>query len=236
MMRSDESRSTGARLAQSRPGGGIGTPGPAGAALREVVEPTVTGLGYELVEVQRAAGGVLRVTVDTIAPAGAIGLDDCERVSRQLVPLLAVERVDYERLEVSSPGLDRPLVAARDFVRFAGCAVHVELRAPLQGRRRFQGRLLGLAGEAGGETVRLALGGSDAEKRPARGRAKPAPAAAPAMLELPLADIEKARLIPQVRFGRGREDERKSEQKNGPADARTNEGRQLSRARKKRDE
>jgi ribosome maturation factor RimP len=168
--------------------------------LRELIEPTVTGLGYELVEVQRAADGLLRVTVDTTAPAGRIGLDDCERVSRQLAPLLAVEQIDYERLEVSSPGLDRPLFGVRDFVRFAGSPVQVQLRAPLQGRRRVRGRLLGVGGSAGDEKVRLAVAEDGGPARPARARGKAAPARPETTLELPLADIEKARLVPQVDF------------------------------------
>jgi ribosome maturation factor RimP len=174
------------------------------SAVRELIEPTIRGLGYELVDVQRAAQGLLRVTVDTASPAGGIGLDDCERISRQLTHLMAVEQVDYERLEVSSPGLDRPLTGPRDFARFAGSPVRLELKAPLQGRRRFQGRLLGLEGQAGAERVRLAVdptGG--AQTRPARGRKAAArPAAQPQeTLELPLADIEKARLVPQFEMG-----------------------------------
>ncbi len=174
--------------------------------VRELIEPTIRGLGYELLEVHRAADGLLRVTVDTTSPARGIGLDDCERISRQLTHLMAVEQVDYERLEVSSPGLDRPLVGAREFVRFAGSPVHVQLKAPLQGRRRFQGRLMGLDGQAGAERVRIAVDPSDAAP-PARGRARRAaarPAGGGQVLELPLADIEKARLVPQIDFGGAR--------------------------------
>jgi ribosome maturation factor RimP len=172
-------------------------------SVRELIEPTISGLGYELVDVQRAAHGLLRVTVDTTAPAGHMGLDDCERVSRQLTHLLAVEQIDYERLEVSSPGLDRPLTGARDFERFAGLPVQLQLKAPLQGRRRFQGRLLGLDGQPGAERVRLEVAADGAAAAPARGR-KPAArprAAACETLELALADIEKARLVPQFKSG-----------------------------------
>ena len=85
-----------------------------------VIETTVAGLGYELVEVERAPGGLLRVTIDhparsTAAPERFITVDDCERVTRQLQHVLEVEGVPYERLEVSSPGLDRPLKSAADF-------------------------------------------------------------------------------------------------------------------------
>ncbi|HUD25252.1 MAG TPA: ribosome maturation factor RimP [Burkholderiaceae bacterium] len=173
--------------------------GPASAsAVRELIEPTIRGLGYELVDVQRAAQGLLRISVDTLAPAGGIGLDDCERISRQLSHLFAVEQVDYERLEVGSPGLDRPLLGPRDFVRFAGSAINVQLKELLQGRRRFQGKLLGLAGPPGAERALLQLaaaGGAPA----GRGR-KAAPAPVPPPLELPLAAIEKARLVPQFDF------------------------------------
>ena len=91
-----------------------------GAQLMQLVERTVEGLGYELVDVERAGGGLLRVTLDAPQTPGGIGLDDCERVSHQLTHLFAVEGVDYERLEVSSPGLDRRLTKARDFARFVG--------------------------------------------------------------------------------------------------------------------
>jgi ribosome maturation factor RimP len=173
------------------------------SAVRDLIEPTVRGLGYELVDVQRAAQGLLRVTVDTLSPAQGIGLHDCERISRQLTHLMAVEQVDYERLEVCSPGLDRLLTGPRDFVRFAGSPVRLELKTPLQGRRRFQGRLLGLDGQAGAERVRLQLGAAaDAPARPPRGRKAAPPAAAGPLqtLELPLAAIEKARLVPQFDF------------------------------------
>ena len=181
------------------------------SAVRELIEPTISGLGYELVDVERAANGLLRVTVDTRSPSGGIGLGDCERISRQLTHLMAVEQIDYDRLEVSSPGLDRPLMRPQDFVRFAGSPVRVQLKEPLQGRRRFQGKLLGLDGEAGAERVRLAVGSvssavgsaaGGARSGPARGR-KAAAAESQEMLELPLAAIEKARLVPQFDF-RGR--------------------------------
>jgi ribosome maturation factor RimP len=176
------------------------------SSVRELIEPTVSGLGYELVDVQRAANGVLRVTVDTASPTG-IGLDDCERISRQLTHLMAVEQIDYDRLEVSSPGLDRPLMGRRDFVRFMGSPVQVQLKELLQGRRRFHGRLLGLVGEPGAERVRLAMdpagrGSGGARGKGVRGRptAGKAATAEAETVELPLAAIEKARLIPQFDF------------------------------------
>jgi ribosome maturation factor RimP len=171
------------------------------------VERTVEGLGYELVDIERAGGGVLRVTLDAPDRPGGIGLDDCERVSRQLAHLLAVESVDYNRLEVSSPGLDRRLSRPRDFVRFAGQRVEVRLAEPLGGRRRLQGRLLGLTGAEGAEQVRLELGGTAPASRGPRpgpgGRAAKRARAAQAVevVEVALVAIERARLVPDVSFG-----------------------------------
>jgi ribosome maturation factor RimP len=169
----------------------------------QLVERTVEGLGYELVDVERAGAGLLRVTLDAPQTPGGVGLDDCERVSHQLTHLFAVEGVDYERLEVSSPGLDRRLTKARDFARFVGHRVQVQLFAPVAGRRRLQARLLGLGGEAGGESVRLELVEDDAARRRApAGRRRSAPvAAAPQVIEVALADIERARLVPELEFG-----------------------------------
>ena len=99
------------------------------SALNELVERTVEGLGYEFVELERLARGLLRVTIDTTAEGG-ISLEDCERVSDQLTHLFTVEDIPYERLEVSSPGVERPLKRARDWSRFAGELAHVELFAP----------------------------------------------------------------------------------------------------------
>ena len=99
-------------------------------ALTELVERTVEGLGYEFVELERLARGLVRVTIDT-TNEGGITLDDCERVSDQLTHLFTVENVPYERLEVSSPGVERPLKRARDWERFAGELAYVELYAPL---------------------------------------------------------------------------------------------------------
>ena len=97
------------------------------ADLYGTIERTVEGLGYELVDVERLAAGLLRVTLD--APHG-VGLEDCEKVSRQLGHLFAVEDVEYDRLEVSSPGLDRPLRKLADYERFAGFEAQLTLTAP----------------------------------------------------------------------------------------------------------
>jgi ribosome maturation factor RimP len=130
-------------------------------SLENVIEPVVTGMGYELVDVQVSNGGrFLRLFIDK--PQG-INVDDCAAVSRQLTRVFEVEGVDYDRLEVSSPGLDRPLRKAGDFVRFAGQKAELRMRtADAGGRRRFSGVLKGAeAGrvmvEVDGQTVALAL-------------------------------------------------------------------------------
>ena len=143
------------------------------AALQAVVEPVVTGMGYELVELQAANGGrMLRLFIDK---PGGIVVEDCAAVSRQLSRVLEVEGIDYERLEVSSPGLDRPLKRLAAFVRFAGQRAEVKMRTPdASGRRRFVGVLRGAEAahvniELEGRTVQLALG-----------------------------DVERARLVPEL--------------------------------------
>ncbi|MGB9094585.1 MAG: ribosome maturation factor RimP [Gallionella sp.] len=107
----------------------------------KLVETTVAGLGYELVDIERSGRGLLRVFIDK--PEG-ISVDDCQVVSNQLTRLFMVENVDYERLEVSSPGLDRPLKKEADFSRFAGEKVQLRLRMPMEGRKNFTGMIAGV--------------------------------------------------------------------------------------------
>ncbi len=109
--------------------------------LQTLIEPTLAGMGYELVALERAGGGLLRLFIDK--PDGIV-VEDCARVSNQLTRMFMVENIDYERLEVSSPGMDRPLVKSADFVRFVGERANVRLHAPLDGRKRFTGILRGL--------------------------------------------------------------------------------------------
>src|SRR3954468_1490435 len=143
------------------------------AALEAGGEPVVAGMGYELVELQAANGGrMLRLFIDK---PGGIGGEDCAAVSRQLSRVLEVEGIDYDRLEVSSPGLDRPLRKGVDFARFSGQRADVRMRTPdATGRRRFVGVLRGAAEgrvsmEMDGQTVQLALD-----------------------------DVERARLVPEL--------------------------------------
>ena len=132
------------------------------------VEPTLAGMGFELVDLQASnKGRFLRIFIDK---AGGITVDDCADVSRHLARYFAVEGVDYDRLEVSSPGLDRPLRKVGDFVRFAGQKADVKMLAPdLNGRKRFVGVLLGvekevLSVEVDGARVALELKGLDRAK------------------------------------------------------------------------
>ncbi len=116
----------------------------------EWLRATLEGLGYELVDVESSRSGLLRVFIDS--PQG-ITVEDCARVSNHLTRAFAVEGVDYERLEVSSPGLDRPLKRLEDYARFAGREASVRLKLPREGRRRFEGRVLGV--EAGGVVLEV---------------------------------------------------------------------------------
>ncbi|MDD5325510.1 MAG: ribosome maturation factor RimP [Polaromonas sp.] len=103
-------------------------------ALQETIGQTVTGLGYELVDIERTGGGLLRVTIDMPHVAGLeqfINAEDCEKVTRQLQFVLEVEGAEYARLEVSSPGIDRPLRGERDFERFTGELIDITLKAPI---------------------------------------------------------------------------------------------------------
>ena len=109
--------------------------------VRTLLENTLPGLGYELVDFELARGGGMRVFID--CPAG-ITLDDCVSVSNHRTRLFSVENVDYERLEVSSPGLDRPLKKEADYIRFAGERVKIKTRVLVGQRKNFAGVLIGL--------------------------------------------------------------------------------------------
>lgn len=165
-----------------------------------VIEQTVEGLGYELVDVEWAGGGILRVFIDKPGAAvhddgsttGGITIDDCARVSDQLSRVFTVENVNYERLEISSPGLDRPLKKPNDFVRFAGQEVFVKLRASpsgqARGRKQFQGLLEEPADRgATSEPPVFGLWVDGGEGGPQR-------------LEFTFDEVEKARLVPRIEF------------------------------------
>ena len=180
-----------------------------------VIDVTVAALGYELVEVERAPAGLLRVTIDHPATPGEperfINVDDCERVTRQLQHVLEVEGLAYERLEVSSPGLDRPLKSSGDFDRFRGEQVEVTLKVPFKGRKRFRGELMS---DPGGWRLLLApTAAASAAKKHAASRSAQARAAAagepPAAVEaageekvlsFTLDEVREARLVPVIDF------------------------------------
>ena len=139
--------------------------------LLNLIEQTVQGLDYELVDFETSPRGrLMRVFIDS--PNG-ITVDDCATVSNQLTRIFEVENIDYDRLEVSSPGLDRPLKKAADFERFAGQDVQLRLRMPIANQRNFAGVLQGLKD---GVVI------LETEKGP---------------VEVPFEEIEKARLVPK---------------------------------------
>jgi ribosome maturation factor RimP len=166
---------------------------------QEAVEKTVTGLGYDLVDCERSPAGLLRVYIDKlpeVALAGElINVEDCERVTRQLQYLLEVEGCAYERLEVSSPGLDRPLKKSADFARFCGEEVEITLRMPFQGKKKYRGVLSAQPVALEAEVIPVVVDGwrivfSDGDADQA--------------LDFSLEEIREARLVPVVSFkGRG---------------------------------
>lgn len=144
--------------------------------LRELLEPTLGAMGYELVDVETAHGGrLLRIFIDK--PYG-VTVDDCASVSNHLTKLFAVENIDYDRLEISSPGLDRSLKKAADFIRFSGQTVKIRLRVPIQGKRNFVGTLR----ELRDGILQLEVDGKE--------------------LSTELSNLEKARLVPKFSFDR----------------------------------
>lgn len=140
--------------------------------LQALLETTLAGLGYELVDLERSGKGLfLRVFIDK--PDG-INVEDCAAVSQHLTRWLTVENINYDRLEVSSPGLDRLLKKERDFVRFTGQKARIKLRIPVDGQRNF----VGVLQETSAGKVRLEVDGK--------------------VLSLDLSNLEKARLVPAI--------------------------------------
>jgi ribosome maturation factor RimP len=176
---------------------------------QHAVEQTVTGLGYDLVDLERSAGGLLRVTIDCPWVPGQaadafVTVEDCETVTRQLQFLLEVENVDYKRLEVGSPGIDRPLRRERDFERFVGEMVDITLKAPIgasdtgvsANRKKFRGTLERAADDQGWQIV-----WSDAPApKPGQKVSKKAVPAPVQVLGFSLDEVREARLAPIVNF------------------------------------
>jgi len=155
---------------------------------REAIERTVTGLHFELVDVERAARGLLRITIDR-DPAHTypvqsefVIVEDCELVTRQLQYALQVDGVDYARLEVSSPGVDRPLKREADYLRFEGQAVSVTLKEPFEGRKVFKGVLARAQAPVGAWTLTYAAGNAEQ------------------VLGFDLDEVREARLVPVLDF------------------------------------
>ncbi len=152
------------------------------ARVAAIVEPVLAELGYRLVRVRISASAGCTVQIMAERPNGTMAIADCEAASRALSPVLDVADPIEGRyqLEVSSPGIDRPLVRRSDFDRYAGHMAQVEMLVPIDGRRRFRGVLMGTDGEC----VRIRAG-------------EPAAPAAPEHADalLPIDDMSEARLV-----------------------------------------
>jgi ribosome maturation factor RimP len=149
------------------------------ARIATIVEPVLAGLGYRLVRIRVSTFAGCTVQIMAERPDGTLAIEDCEAVSRALSPVLDVtEPIEGSyRLEISSPGIDRPLVRRSDFDRYAGYVAHIEMSAPIDGRRRFRGQLLGT--QEGGARVRVA---ADAKTEGGD-------------VLLPIADMSEAKLV-----------------------------------------
>lgn len=187
----------------------------------KVVETTVTGLGYELVDCERSSQGLLRVYIDRLPeqaydlPGDLVTVDDCEKVTRQLQYALETIDADYARLEVSSPGVDRPLKTPAHFARFVGEEVAITLKVPFQGRKKYSG-ILCQSQEAdpvlieSGQAWGLVLKAPDADKPLSKTAAKKLakeqakgivqPQEVDEVLGFTLDEIREARLVPEVSF------------------------------------
>ena len=190
-------------------------------ALQDIVEQTVSGLGYDLVEIERSPGGLLRVTIDlpwvqpaegTAASEQFVNVEDCEKVNRQLQFALEVDGIEYKRLEISSPGIDRPLRHAPDFERFVGHVVDLTLKAPIgaaasgsvnANRKKFRGTLERVVADDG--AVGWQIVWSDApEVKPGQRVSKKRVAPPLQAMGFVLDELREARLAPIVCFkGRG---------------------------------
>lgn len=181
--------------------------------LQQIVEQTVTGLGYDLVEIERSVGGLLRVTIDlpwNPQPAAEqfVNVEDCEKVTRQLQFALEVENIEYKRLEVSSPGIDRPLRHEKDFERFVGHVVDITLKAPMgaaasgqvaANRKKFRGTLERVAAADGTSGWQIVWSDEPPRKPGQKVGKKRAPVAVQA-LGFTLDELREARLAPIVNF------------------------------------
>jgi len=181
-------------------------------ALQQIVEETVAGLGYELVEIERSAGGLLRITIDNLWQEGVdrfeipfVTVEDCEKINRQLMFALEVDGAEYRRLEVSSPGIDRPLKNDRDLARLEGELIDITLKAPMGEaaaglvnalRKKFRGNLEKAETGDGWQIV-----WSDApEPKPGARVSQKRPPVPMQVLGFTLDELREARLAPVVDF------------------------------------
>ena len=190
-------------------------------ALQEIVAQIVSGLGYDLVEINRSAGGLLRITIDLpwVAPVNGVApieqfvnVEDCEKVTRQLQFALEVDGVEYRRLEVSSPGIDRPLRNVQDFERFVGHTIDLTLKAPMgaaadgqvsASRKKFRGALEKIVATDGSVTRQIVWSDAPVVKPGQKVSKKRVPPPLQA-LGFTLDELREARLAPIVSFkGRG---------------------------------
>jgi len=153
-----------------------------------VIANVVESLDYHLVDIEREGRGLLRVTIENRDVGMPITVSDCEKVSHQLTYMLPVENIPFERLEVSSPGVDRIIKTAQDFERFKGLEITLKLHVAMGNRKNFSGILQGLL--SGDPQSRDAVWGLLIEPKPGES----------AMLEFSLTDVDKARLVPVLDF------------------------------------
>jgi ribosome maturation factor RimP len=135
------------------------------ARVAVIAEPVIEQLGYRLVRVRVSSAEGCTVQIMAERPDGSMSVEDCEALSRALSPVLDVaDPIDRAyRLEISSPGIDRPLVRKSDFERYAGHIAKIETAMPFQGRKRFRGVLVGTEGDAARIRRDDAAEGEDAE-------------------------------------------------------------------------
>ena len=131
------------------------------ARVAALAEPVLAGLGYRLVRVRISGFAGCTVQIMAERPDGTMGIEDCETASRALSPVFdAADPIEGAyRLEISSPGIDRPLVRRSDFDRYAGHVAHIEMTVPIDGRKRFRGQLLGTEGDCA--RLRCAIAGAE---------------------------------------------------------------------------
>ena len=173
----------------------------ANLAPHDIVAASVTGLGYELVDFEHSAGGLMRVFIDK--PDG-IGVEDCANVSNHLSRVLEVENIEFERLEVSSPGLDRPLKTLAHYQQYLGLSVKVRLNSMIDGRKRFDGVIAAVEGEtivfgvaSDEDMLKLATKSMSVQKKRPVTRRVGKSAQSVKLIHVPFSSIDKARLIPQ---------------------------------------